>query len=82
MGAWDLHFRIAETRRSGDLVAALEAAVVERGAFRLGPVDLEIGWAERVGIVGANGSGKTTLLDALRGGCRSTPVGDASVRRS
>ena len=32
-----------------------------------GPVDLEIGWAERVAIVGPNGSGKTTLLRALLG---------------
>jgi ATPase subunit of ABC transporter with duplicated ATPase domains len=64
---WDLHLRITRAERSGDLVAALEHAVVERGDFRLGPIDLEIGWADRVGIVGANGSGKTTLLDALLG---------------
>jgi ATPase subunit of ABC transporter with duplicated ATPase domains len=64
---WDLRFEIAATKRSGDLVAALDDAVVARGGFRLGPIDLEIRWAERVGIVGANGSGKTTLLDALLG---------------
>jgi ATPase subunit of ABC transporter with duplicated ATPase domains len=64
---WDLHFEIAQTKRSGDLVAALEHATVEWGGFRLGPIDLEIGWAERVGIVGSNGSGKTTLLDTLIG---------------
>ncbi|MDF2705394.1 MAG: putative transporter ATP-binding protein, partial [Nonomuraea muscovyensis] len=33
----------------------------------LGPVNLEIGWAERVAITGANGSGKSTLLGALLG---------------
>ncbi len=38
----------------------------ERG-FRLGPVDLEIGWAERVVVLGPNGSGKTTLLGAMLG---------------
>ena len=37
------------------------------GTFALGPVDLEIGWAERVAILGPNGSGKSTLLGALLG---------------
>jgi ATPase subunit of ABC transporter with duplicated ATPase domains len=64
---WDLRFQIAQTTRSGNLVASLEDATVVRGEFRLGPIDLEIGWAERIGIVGPNGSGKTTLLDALLG---------------
>jgi ATPase subunit of ABC transporter with duplicated ATPase domains len=64
---WDLRFEIAAATRSGDLVASLDEAVVTRGGFRLGPIDLEIRWAERVGIVGANGSGKTTLLDTLLG---------------
>ena len=64
---WDLRFSIGRTERSGDLVASLDGAVVERGDFTLGPIDLTIGWAERVGIVGPNGSGKTTLLHALLG---------------
>ena len=58
---------MAAAQRSGDVVLRLEGAVIERGDFRLGPVDLEIGWAERVAIVGPNGSGKTTLLRALLG---------------
>ncbi|MGH3031830.1 MAG: ATP-binding cassette domain-containing protein, partial [Gaiellaceae bacterium] len=41
--------------------------VVERGAFRLGPVSLDVGWGDRVAVVGMNGSGKTTLLAALTG---------------
>jgi ATPase subunit of ABC transporter with duplicated ATPase domains len=49
------------------VVLRLIGATVKRGGFRLGPVDLEIGWAERVAIVGPNGSGKTTLLGALLG---------------
>ena len=49
------------------VVACLDGAVVDRGAFRLGPVDLEVGWADRVAIVGPNGAGKSTLLDALLG---------------
>ena len=67
MTSWELRFEIAEAGRSGQVVAALEGAVVERGAFTLGPVDLEIGWADRVAIVGPNGAGKSTLLDALLG---------------
>src|SRR5262249_21330126 len=53
--------------RSGDVVVRLERAVVERGSFRLGPLDLAVGWGERLAIAGPNGSGKTTLLDALLG---------------
>ena len=64
---WDLRFSIGRAERSGNVVASLDGAVVQRGGFTLGPVDLTIGWAERVGIVGPNGSGKSTLLDALLG---------------
>ncbi len=64
---WELRLGLAPAARSGDVVVRLEAAVVERGAFRLGPIGLEVHWGERVAIVGANGSGKTTLLDALLG---------------
>jgi len=65
--SWELRFEIAEAPRSGRVVASLEGAVVERGDFRLGPVDLEIHWADRIAIVGPNGAGKSTLLDALLG---------------
>jgi len=65
--SWELRFDIAEAARSGRVVASLEGAVVERGDFRLGPVDLEVHWADRIAIVGPNGAGKSTLLDALLG---------------
>jgi ATPase subunit of ABC transporter with duplicated ATPase domains len=64
---WDLHLELTPSSRSGDLVARLDRAVVELGTFRLGPLSLEVTWAERVAIVGPNGSGKTTLLRALLG---------------
>jgi len=64
---WDLRLEIAETGRSGNVVARLTGAVVRRGNFALGPVDLQVRWAERVAIVGPNGSGKSTLLDLLLG---------------
>ncbi|MFD8533385.1 ABC-F family ATP-binding cassette domain-containing protein [Streptosporangium canum] len=64
---WELRMEIAVAPRAGAVVATLRGAVVRRGGFTLGPVDLQIGWAERVAITGANGSGKSTLLAALLG---------------
>src|SRR4029077_16335732 len=34
---WELRMQLAPTARSGDVVARLDGAVVERGSFRLGP---------------------------------------------
>ncbi|MFD7615841.1 ABC-F family ATP-binding cassette domain-containing protein [Streptomyces sp. NPDC059802] len=65
--SWQLRFSIAETAGTGDVSLALRAAVVRRGAFTLGPIDLEVGWGERIRISGPNGSGKTTLLECLLG---------------
>jgi ATPase subunit of ABC transporter with duplicated ATPase domains len=70
---WDLRFAIADAKRAGDMVGLLDGAVVELASpddgdrFTLGPVSLEVGWGDRVAVVGANGSGKTTLLRALLG---------------
>jgi ATPase subunit of ABC transporter with duplicated ATPase domains len=64
---WELRMEIAAAPRSGAIVASMRGAVVRRGGFTLGPVDLQIDWADRVAITGANGSGKTTLLAALLG---------------
>jgi ATPase subunit of ABC transporter with duplicated ATPase domains len=64
---WDLRFKIEEAGRAGAVVARLTRAMIERGSFRMGPVDLEIGWGERVALTGANGTGKSTLVAALLG---------------
>jgi ATPase subunit of ABC transporter with duplicated ATPase domains len=64
---WDLHLELTPSTRSGDVVARMVDAVIDRGSFRLGPLSLEVAWAERLAIVGPNGSGKTTLLRALLG---------------
>ncbi|GIE31326.1 ABC transporter ATP-binding protein [Actinoplanes italicus] len=64
---WDLRMEIAVAPRAGAVVATLRDAVVRRGDFTLGPVTLQIDWADRVAITGANGSGKSTLLAALLG---------------
>ncbi|PZS21205.1 MAG: heme ABC transporter ATP-binding protein, partial [Acidimicrobiales bacterium] len=64
---WQLHLDLAASERSGDVVARLDEAVVHRGGFTLGPVSLEVGWADRVAIMGPNGGGKSTLLAVLLG---------------
>ncbi|MCB0970526.1 MAG: ABC-F family ATP-binding cassette domain-containing protein [Acidimicrobiales bacterium] len=64
---WELRFDIGTAERSGDVVASARGAVAAREGFRLGPVDLEVAWADRVAILGPNGAGKTTLLDLLLG---------------
>jgi ATPase subunit of ABC transporter with duplicated ATPase domains len=64
---WELRLELPSGARSGDVVVRLEGAVVERGAFRLGPLDLELRRGERLALRGPNGSGKTTLLRALLG---------------
>jgi ATPase subunit of ABC transporter with duplicated ATPase domains len=64
---WELRMEIAAAPRSGAVVAALRGVVVRRGTFTLGPVDLQIDWADKVAITGANGAGKSTLLAALLG---------------
>jgi ATPase subunit of ABC transporter with duplicated ATPase domains len=64
---WELRLELEPPVRSSDLVVRLEQAVIERGAFRLGPIDFELHCGERLAVVGRNGSGKTTLLGALTG---------------
>ncbi|SDE25710.1 ABC-F family ATP-binding cassette domain-containing protein [Streptomyces prasinopilosus] len=64
---WELRMEIAAAPRSGAVVASLRDAEVRRGGFLLGPVTLQIDWADRVAVTGANGSGKSTLLGALLG---------------
>ena len=64
---WELRFSIGEAERSGAVVARLSGAVIRRGTFRLGPVDLQIDWGDRLALTGANGTGKSTLVGAVLG---------------
>ncbi|HYJ74181.1 MAG TPA: ABC-F family ATP-binding cassette domain-containing protein [Kineosporiaceae bacterium] len=64
---WRLRMEIAAAPRAGAVVATARGVVVHRGAFTLGPVDLQVDWADRVAITGPNGAGKTTLLRVLLG---------------
>ena len=88
---WDLRMELPVAPNASEIAAWLRGAVVERGSFRLGPVDLEIRARDRIGLTGPNGSGKTTLLGALlgriplvageRGVGRSTIVGELDQAR-
>jgi len=67
---WDLHMGLRAERRSGEVVASLAGATARRGSFRLGPVDLELRWRDRLALTGPNGAGKSTLLGLLSGELR------------
>ena len=57
--------------RRGGHVVSLEGAVLRRGEWRLGPIDLTLAHGDRVLLAGPNGSGKSTLLAALAGRAES-----------
>ncbi len=64
---WELRLTLDQRSRSGDRVAELAGVVVDRGDFRLGPVDLDIRYGDRLALVGPNGGGKSTLISVLLG---------------
>ncbi|WP_456824084.1 ABC-F family ATP-binding cassette domain-containing protein [Cellulomonas sp. P5_E12] len=69
---WQLQMTIAAAGRSGAVVAVARHAVVTRGGFTLGPVDLQLDWRDRVAVTGPNGAGKSTLLALLLGRLQPT----------
>ena len=72
-----LGLELSAGERRGGHVVALERAVLRRGAWRLGPIDLALAHGDRVLLTGPNGSGKSTLLAALAGRLapKAEPVG-------
>ena len=64
---WELRLTVPDAERSGQIVARLTDATVDRDEFRLGPLDLLIEYGERIAIVGPNGAGKSTLIDLILG---------------
>ncbi|MEU7218025.1 ABC-F family ATP-binding cassette domain-containing protein [Nocardia iowensis] len=64
---WELRMTIGAAPRSGSVVATLSDATVMRGDFTLGPVTVQVDYADRIVLTGANGSGKSTLLALLLG---------------
>ena len=63
---WRLHLQFAAPPPTG-FIAELAGARVEVGSFAVGPVDVLLGYGDRLAIVGPNGSGKTSLIRALTG---------------
>ena len=74
---WQLQMTIATAGRSGAVVAVARHAVVTRGDFTLGPVDLQLDWRDRVAVTGPNGVGQ---VDAARAAAR--PAGARRPARS
>ena len=59
---WELRLEVPHRRRrSGDVVARLTGVVVDRGAFRLGPIDLMIEYGDRVALVGRERVGQVDV---------------------
>jgi ATPase subunit of ABC transporter with duplicated ATPase domains len=62
-----LRLELTPAEKRGGPVVALEDAVIERGAFRVGPIDLAVSYGDRILLRGSNGSGKSTIMAALLG---------------
>lgn len=54
-------------------IISLDSVIVNYASgFKLGPINLEIPYGDRIGILGSNGSGKSSLLKVLTGYQKTT----------
>ena len=67
---WQLKMEIAAAPRSGTVAATLRDAVIERDGFRLGPVSLQVNWADRIAITGPNGPASRPSSERYSAGYR------------
>lgn len=57
----------ANDSEAGHIISLDNVIVDYASGFRLGPINLEIPYGDRVGILGSNGSGKSSLLKVITG---------------
>ena len=62
-----LRLGLSPVERRRTWVVALSGAVMRRGDWSLGPIDLAVAHGDRVRLKGPNGSGKSTVLAAILG---------------
>jgi len=62
-----LRLMLTPAERRQERVVSLTGAVITRGSWSMGPIDIAVAHGERVRLSGPNGSGKSTLLAALAG---------------
>ena len=62
-----LRLTLTPAERRQAWVVSLTGAVLRRGTWSLGPIELALAYGERVRLSGPNGSGKSTVLAALAG---------------
>src|SRR2546430_13611901 len=79
---WDLRLSLAPAARSGEVAVRLEDAVVERGSFRLGPLDLAVGWATGSPSPGRTAAARRRCWTPCSAGFRSLPAAAGSARAS
>lgn len=63
---------VAEDSEAKHAITVEDVCVKRSSGFQLGPVNLQIGYGSRIGIIGPNGSGKSTLLKVISGECKPT----------
>ena len=63
---------VADNSEAKHAIAVENVCVRRSNGFQLGPVNLQINYGMRIGIIGPNGSGKSTLLKVISGECKPT----------
>jgi ATPase subunit of ABC transporter with duplicated ATPase domains len=64
-------YNIPMQERSGDIVFEIKGVTKTVGGKKIGPVDLNISFGDKIAILGNNGVGKTTLLKMIIGNIAS-----------